>query len=67
MLVALGLSSPHLGTLYFVGVAAAVALLAVEHSLVRATDLSKVNLAFFTFNGVISLLIGTLGAIDVWA
>jgi 4-hydroxybenzoate polyprenyltransferase len=67
MLVALGLSSPLLGTLYFVGVAAAVALLAVEHSLVRADDLSKVNLAFFTFNGVISLLIGTLGAIDVWA
>src|SRR5688572_623276 len=39
MLVALGLSSPSLGTLYWVGVGAAVALLVVEHSLVRRDDL----------------------------
>jgi 4-hydroxybenzoate polyprenyltransferase len=30
-------------------------LLAYEHSLVRAGDLSKLNAAFFTMNGVISL------------
>jgi hypothetical protein len=30
-----------------------------------ADDLSKVGLAFFTVNGVISLLLGTLGVIDV--
>jgi 4-hydroxybenzoate polyprenyltransferase len=66
MLVALGLSTPALGPLYFTGVAAAVALLVVEHSLVKPTDLSKVNLAFFTFNGVISVLLGTLGILDVF-
>jgi len=66
MLVLLGRSTPLLGTLYFVGVVAAVALLVVEHSLVKPTDLSKVNLAFFTFNGVISLLLGTLGIVDVF-
>lgn len=65
MLIGLGLSTPALGTLYFIGVAAAVGLLLTEHSLVRADDLSKVNLAFFTVNGIISLLLGTLGIIDV--
>lgn len=66
MLVGLGRSTPALGTLYFVGVAAAVALLVMEHSLVKPTDLSKVNIAFFTFNGVISLLLGVLGIADVF-
>jgi 4-hydroxybenzoate polyprenyltransferase len=31
-------------------------LLLYEHSLVRADDLSKLNAAFFTMNGVISVL-----------
>jgi 4-hydroxybenzoate polyprenyltransferase len=66
MLVMLGVWSPPLGTLYFVGVGAAIALLLVEHSLVKPHDLSKVNLAFFTFNGIISVLLGTLGIIDVF-
>ena len=66
MLVALGFSSAHLGALYFTGVAAAILLLVVEHGLVKPTDLSKVNLAFFTFNGIISLLLGTLGIVDVF-
>lgn len=67
MLAMLGVSSAALGTLYFVGVAAAVGLLVVEHSLVKPHDLSKVNVAFFTFNGIISVLLGTLGIIDVMA
>jgi 4-hydroxybenzoate polyprenyltransferase len=65
LLVALGLNAPELGVLYFVGVACAAILLIVEHALVKADDLSKVGLAFFTINGIISLMIGTLGAIDV--
>jgi len=40
-------------------------LLIVEHALVKADDLSKVGLAFFTVNGIISLLIGALGVTDV--
>ncbi|MGB7161402.1 MAG: 4-hydroxybenzoate octaprenyltransferase [Tepidisphaeraceae bacterium] len=64
-LIAVGLVSPALSTLYFVGVGAAIALLIVEHTLVKPTDLSKVGLAFFTVNGIISLLVGTLGVIDV--
>ena len=65
-LLALGMSSPSLGALYFGGVALAVVLLLIEHSLVKPDDLSKVNLAFFTLNGVISLALGSLGIIDVF-
>ena len=47
------------GALYFAGGAAAAVLLAYEQSLVSADDLSKLNMAFFTMNGVIALVFGT--------
>lgn len=65
MLVMLGLSTPYLKTAYFLGVGAVIVLLIVEQSMVRPSDLSKAGLAFFTVNGVISVLLGTLGIIDV--
>ena len=46
----------HLGWLAFLGLGAMVALLAYEHALVRPTDLSRLNAAFFTLNGYISVL-----------
>ena len=42
-------------TLYWAGVTLAASLLLYEHSLVRPGDLSKLDAAFFTMNGVISL------------
>jgi len=45
-----------LGKLAIAGVAAVALLLAYEHSLVSPTDLSKLNAAFFTMNGVISVV-----------
>jgi 4-hydroxybenzoate polyprenyltransferase len=45
-----------LGKLAGVGVAAVAILLLYEHSLVRHDDLSKLNAAFFTMNGVISVV-----------
>jgi 4-hydroxybenzoate polyprenyltransferase len=45
-----------LGKLARVGVAAVALLLAYEHSLVSPRDLSKLNAAFFTMNGVISVV-----------
>ena len=45
-----------LGKLAFIGVFAVAVLLAYEHSLVRHDDLSKLNAAFFTMNGVISVV-----------
>jgi 4-hydroxybenzoate polyprenyltransferase len=43
------------GWLYWLGVAVVAALLIYEHSLVRAGDLSKLDAAFFTMNGIISI------------
>ena len=45
-----------LGKLAIAGVALVAVLLAYEHSLVSAKDLSKLNAAFFTMNGVISVV-----------
>ena len=43
--------------LYWAGVLVVAVLLAYEHSLVKAGDLSKLDAAFFTMNGIISLLL----------
>ncbi|CAN5624134.1 putative 4-hydroxybenzoate polyprenyltransferase [soil metagenome] len=43
------------GVAYWVGVGVVAALLGYEHSLVRPGDLSKLDAAFFTMNGVISI------------
>jgi len=55
LLIAL-LWSFGMGKLAVAGVAVVAALLAYEHSLVSDDDLSKLNAAFFTMNGVISVL-----------
>jgi 4-hydroxybenzoate polyprenyltransferase len=44
------------GVLYFGGVLVAGALLLYEHSLVKADDFTKLDAAFFTMNGVISIV-----------
>jgi 4-hydroxybenzoate polyprenyltransferase len=53
-LVAAGLGLP-VGALYWIGVAVVAGLLAYEHSLVRPGDLRRLDTAFFTMNGVISV------------
>ena len=55
LLVAAGLGL-DVGVLYWLGVAAVAALLAYEHSLVRPGDLRRLDAAFFTVNGVISIV-----------
>ena len=54
MLAAVYVLAP-LHPVYLVGVAAVAAMLIYEHSLVRADDLSRIDAAFFTVNGWISL------------
>jgi len=44
------------GVLYFTGVAIAAGLLIYEHRLVHPGDLSRLDAAFFTMNGVISIV-----------
>jgi 4-hydroxybenzoate polyprenyltransferase len=53
-LIAVGLAI-HAGGWYWVGIALAAALLAYEHSLVSELDLSRLDAAFFTMNGMISI------------
>jgi len=66
LLIALGLIAPQLRTIYFIAVGLSILLLIYQHAIVKPHDLSRVNLAFFTLNGIISLLLGTLGIIDVF-
>lgn len=46
-----------MGVWYYAAVCAVCALLAYEHWIVRPGDLSRVNVAFFTINGAVSLLL----------
>jgi 4-hydroxybenzoate polyprenyltransferase len=54
-----------LGKLAFVGAIAVAGLLLYEHALVRHDDLSKLNAAFFTMNGVISVVFFAFVASDL--
>jgi 4-hydroxybenzoate polyprenyltransferase len=63
-LVGLGLVYP-LGPIYFLGVAAVAALLVYEHALVRPDDLTRVNVAFFQVNVVISMGLLVVAVVDL--
>ena len=56
-----------LGWVYLAGVALVAGLLAYEHSLIKKDDLSKVNMAFFNVNGIISIGLMAFVIVDcVW-
>jgi 4-hydroxybenzoate polyprenyltransferase len=61
-LVGVGLD---VGFFYWAGVVAVAALLAYEHSLVRPGDLRRLDAAFFTVNGVISVVFFAFVLVDV--
>ena len=54
------------GYVFLTGVVLVGLLLVWEHSLVRADDLTRVNIAFFNANAIISMGLLVTGAIDVW-
>jgi 4-hydroxybenzoate polyprenyltransferase len=64
LLIALVISF-GMGVWAIIGVLAVILLLVYEHSLVRSDDLSKLNAAFFTMNGVISVLFFVFIAADL--
>ncbi|MFM7040509.1 MAG: UbiA-like polyprenyltransferase [Planctomycetaceae bacterium] len=55
-----------LGWIFLAGVLAIALLLLYEHSLVSANDLTRVNIAFFQVNAVISFGVLVVGCLDVW-
>jgi 4-hydroxybenzoate polyprenyltransferase len=65
LLLALAGIGLELGAAYWLGVAAVAALLAYEHAIVRPGDLRRLDAAFFTVNGVISLVFAALVALEV--
>jgi len=66
LLAALPWVYPHLGWIYGAGIAAVAVLLAYEHWLVRPDDLTRVNVAFFQVNAVVSLGLFVVGSLDLW-
>jgi 4-hydroxybenzoate polyprenyltransferase len=59
------LVDPRLGIVFAAGVVIVIGLLAWEHATVATWGTSRIALAFFTLNGVISCVLGVLGSIDV--
>ena len=55
-----------LGLLALIGLAIVVLLLAYEHAIISPTDLRRLNAAFFTLNGVISVVFFLFVAADVF-
>jgi 4-hydroxybenzoate polyprenyltransferase len=63
LLIAVGLLA-GLHAVYFVGVAVAAGLIFYEQSIVTPDDLSRVNLAFFTLNGWVSISLFVFVVLD---
>jgi 4-hydroxybenzoate polyprenyltransferase len=70
VLTALALASAGallgLGVAYWVGWLVVVGLLAYEHSLVSASDLSRLDVAFFNVNGYISVITFVAAVAGLW-
>jgi 4-hydroxybenzoate polyprenyltransferase len=55
-----------LGPVYLGGVAGAALLLVWQHRLLRPEDLSRIQMAFFTANGTIAVLLFAAGCVDLY-
>lgn len=54
------------GTMYWIGVALFLGLLVYQHLVVKPTDLRKVNVAFFTTNGIASVVFAIFVILDIF-
>jgi 4-hydroxybenzoate polyprenyltransferase len=61
---AVGIVAP-LGVAWWGALALVAALLAFEHAIVSPDNLARVDTAFFTINGVVALVLGAAGTVDV--
>jgi 4-hydroxybenzoate polyprenyltransferase len=64
-LIGLGVSYGGLGALYFTGIGVVAVLLIYEHAIVRPDDLTRVNIAFFQVNILISMGLLAVGVADL--
>jgi 4-hydroxybenzoate polyprenyltransferase len=65
MLALVTFSSTMLGTGFALAAVAAVGLLVAEHALVAGSNEHRIPLVFITINGLISLLLGAAGIVDI--
>ncbi len=66
LLFLLPMAYPLLGGIYLAGIVAVAILLVYEHWLVRPDDLTRVNMAFFNVNAVISIGLFVVAALDLY-
>ena len=68
VLVVLPLLLSELGWIYWIGMLVLATLLIYEHWLVRPDDLTRVNIAFFQVNSIVSIGLLIIGSVDllVW-
>lgn len=64
-LVAAGMADPRLGAIYAAAVALVAALLVTEHVVLVRRGLAGLDLAFFTLNGVISIILAAAAITDL--
>ncbi len=55
----------HFHFIFWIGIAVFVGMLIYQHSIVKPNDLSKVNIAFMTANGIASVVFGLLVITDI--
>jgi 4-hydroxybenzoate polyprenyltransferase len=65
LVIAIGLSG-HFSWLYWIGAAVFIIMLVSQHLLVKPHDLSRVNLAFMTTNGIASVVYGVFVIADMF-
>jgi len=58
-------AAPQASWMLWIGTGIFLGLLVYQHYLVKPNDLSKVNMAFFTTNGIASMIFGTLTILDL--
>lgn len=64
ILIIVGLLSPQLGLIYFIGIGIISVLFILEHRMVSPTNLSNVKLASYSINQLISIVFLIFGVID---
>ena len=52
--------------IYWIGIIVFISMLIYQHSIVKPNDLSKVNIAFMTANGIASVVFGVLVIVDLF-
>jgi 4-hydroxybenzoate polyprenyltransferase len=56
----------HFGWWYWIGIAVFIGMLIYQHSIVKPNDLSKVNIAFMTANGIASVVFAAFVLLDIF-